>query len=726
MKNLKLGHKLIGVFMVMALFVALIGTVATISMKRVGDRMQDMLLNLAGQQKLALLMEVTQKDCHISLLQAAMVRTEGEKFEEYAEDYRMKRDQFRNQCEILLDGNKKIGIRPAVKGSEIEERVKTAQERWDEFDKLAGEMLTHKEKLLKGGKDAINDPRLQQLAGGTLNDSSEEANTAVDDLLVSVGTLITQANKEIAAIQRSAGIAIIAVVIVSFMVAILFGFLINWLISKRLAEMVYILEQSAEGDLTLRATAAVSNDELGKLTSGFHGMLEELSKMVCKIMRSSEELTGISNKLTEASQSVVTAAQTQADAVNNTSSAMTQINASIKAVGERVDNLSSSAAESSSSILEMAATIEEVALHVETLAHSVEEVSSSIMEIMVSIKQVGNGVVSLMDVATTTASSIMEMDSSIKQVGENARGTAAISEEVRKDAETGKASVEATIAGINEIRRSFQITSKVIGAVSTKADEIGVILSVIDEVAEQTNLLALNAAIIAAQAGEHGKGFAVVADEIKELAERTRNSTREIGVVINGTQEVVRHAVEVIGQAEKSITDGEQLSHRSGEALSKIVDGVKQSTVQMSEIARATVEQSKGSQMIRNAMEQVSEMVGQIAKATREQGEGSEIIMSAVERMKELTTQVRNSTREQSNVGGLIANSTENITGMIEQIKRACDEQKRGSEQVVIAVEDIQLSTNTNLDATQVMNESVANLFRQIEILRKEMSVFKV
>jgi methyl-accepting chemotaxis protein len=100
--------------------------------------------------------------------------------------------------------------------------------------------------------------------------------------------------------------------------------------------------------------------------------------------------------------------------------------------------------------------------------------------------------------------------------------------------------------------------------------------------------------------------------------------------------------------------------------------------------------------------------------------------MSAVERMKGLTAQVRNSTREQSNVGSLIANSTENITGMIEQIKRACDEQSRGSEQVVMAVEDIQLSTNINLEATQVMNESVANLFRQIEILREEMSLFKV
>ena len=151
--------------------------------------------------------------------------------------------------------------------------------------------------------------------------------------------------------------------------------------------------------------------------------------------------------------------------------------------------------------------------------------------------------------------------------------TAAISEGVRKDAEMGKEAVEATITGIHEIRRSSRITYEVINTLSERAADIGTILSVIDEVAEQTNLLALNAAIIAAQAGEHGKGFAVVADEIKELAERTSSSTREIAQVIKGVQDETQRAVEAINQAEKSIADGELLSQKSGEALTKIVTG---------------------------------------------------------------------------------------------------------------------------------------------------------
>lgn len=721
MKGLKLGQRLTGSFMVLALIVAITGAYGAFSMNRVGDRIQDLLKNLAGQQKLVLLMGATQKGCQVSLLQAAMVQSDMTAYEDHAEDYRMLRDQFRSQCGIILKGNTKMGISPAFPGSDIEKRAQAALKEWDAFDKVAEELLTVKAESFKG----VNGDRLRQLVDDKLSVVSDGAKLAVDELLVAVGSRMTKANEEVKGIQRSAGITIVVVIVLAIIVAAGFGISTSRHIIRRLDMVAGALRRGSQGDLTARL-AVDSSDELGKLADDYNAMVQKLSEMIGKVDTSAADLGGISDNLSHASKQVLNAAQLQVEGVSHTSSAMTQINSSVKGVAEGVDALAQSAAESSSSILEMAASIEEVALNMENLTQSVEEVSASIGEISISIKEVGNGVVSLMEASTTTASSVMQMDSSIKQVERNAMETAAISDEVRQDAENGKKTVEATIAGIDAIRTSSRITFDVVTTLSGRTEDIGAILSVIDEVAEQTNLLALNAAIIAAQAGEHGKGFAVVADEIKELSERTSSSTREIAALIKAVQDETRRAVEAINQAETSIAEGEDLSQRSGEALNKILEGVIRSSAQMAEIARATVEQAKGSHIIRDAMEQVSEMVGQIAKATKEQGMGSGMIMGAVERMKDLTAQVRSSTREQSKVGNFIAKSTEDITDMIRQIKISCDEQRRGSEQVVVAVEDIQQSTNINVEATRIMNEAVENLFRQTDILRQEMASFKV
>ena len=318
------------------------------------------------------------------------------------------------------------------------------------------------------------------------------------------------------------------------------------------------------------------------------------------------------------------------------------------------------------------------------------------------------------------------MDATIKQVEKSAKDTSAITDSVKNDAETGKNAVEEAIAGMQDIRRSSHITAEVIENLSLKANDIGVILSVIDEVAEQTNLLALNAAIIAAQAGEHGKGFAVVADEIRELSERTSSSTREIASVIKGVQNETVRAVEAISLAEQYISEGEKLSQRSGAALEKIVNGVQKASIQVREIARATVEQARGSQSIKVAMTSVEEMVGHIASSAREHSRGSDLISSAVESMKDLTIHVRTSTREQSRASGLIARSTEDVTSMIDQIRDACRSQGLNSAQILKAVDNIQITSAANAEAADLMEHSVTNLSKQIDLLDKEMAGFKI
>ncbi len=518
----------------------------------------------------------------------------------------------------------------------------------------------------------------------------------------------------------SAAITIIVIGLIA-----LFSYLITTSITRPLKSCVDFAKAMAGGKLDARLEVR-GGGEAAELAHAMNIMAENLHSMVARIGSASEVLTSIDNNLENASRQVVNSAQMQERSVTETSHAVVQINKSVHEVYDGVDKLSESATETSASSLEMAATIEEIAMSAEKLEEAVEEVSSSITEMATSIKEIGTSIVNLLDASTTTASSIAEMDATIKQVEKNAMDSAAISETVRSDAEIGKNAVLEAIAGMQAIRASSQITSEVVETLSLRVNDIGAILSVIDEVAEQTNLLALNAAIIAAQAGEHGKGFAVVADEIRELAERTSSSTREIAAVIKGVQEETHRAVAAISQAEDSIAAGEKLSQRSGFALEKIVSGVQRAGIQVSEIAKATVEQARGSQSIREAMENVEDMVESIANSAREHSRGTDMISSAAERMKDLTIHLRTSTREQSKASSLIARSAEDVTAMVDQIRDACRSQVDNSTLISKSVNNIEGATAANSRATKVMDAAVADLTRQIDLLEKEMTGFKI
>jgi methyl-accepting chemotaxis protein len=404
--------------------------------------------------------------------------------------------------------------------------------------------------------------------------------------------------------------------------------------------------------------------------------------------------------------------QTQIAAASETSRLIKELTTAVHEIATHLEALTQSAEESSSSILEMTATNDEVAENVGELAGSVRETVSSIEEMAYSIKEVAKNVDALSLTAEETSSSMNQMDVSIDQVQSNANETARLSEEVALDAEKGAEAILKTISEIYRIKESSQEAVAVISSLGSRIEAIGQIVNVIDDVAEQTNLLALNAAIIAAQAGEQGKGFAVVADEIKDLAERAGTSTREITDLIKTVQAESKNAITAVERGAHNVDRGVEVSNEAERALKKILESSQKSTNMVRAIARATVEQAKGSKQVTDAIGRIAETVQQIAAATAEQARGSELIMKSAEKMRIITQHVERSSLEQARGGRQISGAIENISSLVGQLNTSHKTQSTGNQLLLTSAAKIE-------QASVVQNESLKQLMTAIERLKR-------
>ncbi|MDP9037068.1 MAG: methyl-accepting chemotaxis protein [Myxococcota bacterium] len=408
-------------------------------------------------------------------------------------------------------------------------------------------------------------------------------------------------------------------------------------------------------------------------------------------------------------------AKSQAGSAEQTSRLIKDLTGVVHEIAGHLEELTQSAEESSSSILQMTATNDEVAENVGELAGSVRETVSSIEEMAYSIKEVAKNVDALSLTAEETSSSMNEMDVSIDQVQSNANETARLSEEVALDAEKGAEAILKTISEIYRIKESSQEAVAVISNLGSRIEAIGQIVNVIDDVAEQTNLLALNAAIIAAQAGEQGKGFAVVADEIKDLAERAGASTREITDLIKTVQAESKNAITAVERGAHNVDRGVEVSNEAERALKKILESSQKSTNMVRAIARATVEQAKGSKQVTDAIGRIAETVQQIAAATAQQARGSELIMKSAEKMRVITQHVERSSQEQARGGRQISGAIENISSKVTQLNSSHKAQASGSEQLLASAAKIE-------ESSAAQQFSVKQLATAIERLKRATS----
>jgi methyl-accepting chemotaxis protein len=207
-----------------------------------------------------------------------------------------------------------------------------------------------------------------------------------------------------------------------------------------------------------------------------------------------------------------------------------------------------------------------------------------------------------------TAASLEQITATVKQNAEHAQQASQLAGGSRDAAERGGAVVAAAVTSMEEITRSSR--------------RIADIISVIDEIAFQTNLLALNAAVEAARAGEQGRGFAVVAAEVRNLAQRSAGSAREIKGLIKDSV--------------AKVAEGAEHVSRSGRTLAEIVESAKRVADIVHEIAGACQEQSSGIDQVNRAVAQMDRVTQDNASQTEQLSSTSQALSSQAQEMLEL------------------------------------------------------------------------------------------
>lgn len=268
-----------------------------------------------------------------------------------------------------------------------------------------------------------------------------------------------------------------------------------------------------------------------------------------------------------------------------------------------------------------------------------DNMASASQQLSVSAVQMAKGSEEQAKMSAQVAAASEEMSQTVIDIARNAGNIAESGQQTVNLARSGKSVVDMAVREVQEIASTVDATAGMVLSLGELSQQIGAIVNVINEIADQTNLLALNAAIEAARAGEHGRGFAVVADEVKKLAERTANSTSEIGDMIGNIQKEVERAVQAMEDVKKKVASGTDLSEQAGASLFSIVKGVDDLQLMVQQIASATEEMTATS-------ESISKEIDSIASITKETSTASVQVSQASEELAQLSVNLQNLVKE--------------------------------------------------------------------------------
>ncbi|MBW4525632.1 MAG: HAMP domain-containing protein [Phormidium tanganyikae FI6-MK23] len=238
---------------------------------------------------------------------------------------------------------------------------------------------------------------------------------------------------------------------------------------------------------------------------------------------------------------------------------------------------------------------------------------------------------------TRTLNSVEQMTLSMQSVADRAQQAAIAAQNATNAAKSGETVMDSTVTSIYSLRATVEDATRKVKQLGESSQQIGRVVSLINDLATQTDLLAINASIEATRAGEHGRGFGIVANEIGELASRSATATREIATSIETIQQQITEVVEAMNRGATQAVEGAHLARNAKQNLIHVVQVSGQMDSLVNSISEAMVSQAKTSRSVTDLIKDVAQVSTltsdssvRVSKALRQTVDVAEELQSSV------------------------------------------------------------------------------------------------